>query len=125
MRPAKSDFATQDEWLHALASWNEEMPTDENKKMFMVFSKEVTAENFLFDGELWNFQDSFFNADSWDEIVVWAKDEDNILILEGSYEYDAANELLDLAEIEAPDDSAIGGKTFGGGAFGKDSWLNS
>ncbi len=125
MRPAKSYFATQDEWLAALASWSEEVPSDENKKMFMVFSKEVTADNFLFDGELWHFQDSFFNADSWDEIVTWAKDEGNILILEGTDEYDVANELLDLAEIEAPDDSAIGGKTLNGGAISKDSWLNS
>jgi hypothetical protein len=125
MRPAKSDFATQEEWMQALATWVDEVPTDENQKSFMVFYEKVAPENFLFEGELWHFQDSFFNADSWDEIVTWAKEEGNILVLEGTDEYDAANELLDFAEIEAPDDEAIGGKTLIGGVPGKDSWLNN
>lgn len=127
MRPAQSQFATQEEWIQSLANWTDEVPSDDNKKMFMVFTEKVAAENFLFDGEMWHFQDSFFNANEWAEIVAWATDEGNILIIEGTDEYDAAIELLDFAEIDAPDDEAIGGKKVSGTGAGesKDSWLNS
>lgn len=125
MSPARKDYATQEEWLQAVADWNEAVPSEDNDKMFMVFSGEATPENFLFEGVLWEFKDSFFEARSWEEVESWAKEQGHILLLEGTDEYDAAGDLLDLAEVDAPQDEAIGGKTKFGAIGPGSEWLDS
>jgi hypothetical protein len=125
MSPARDDYATQEEWLRAVAEWNEAVPSDDNDKMFMVFSGEATPDKFLFEGTFWEFKNCFFEAYGWADVETWAKDEGNLLLLEGTDEYNAASEMLDLAEVEEVQDEAIGGKTkFGAIGLGSE-WMDS
>jgi len=115
MRPSKDDFATQQEWIQALAKWTELPPGPENEdRFFMVFDGKAEAQHFLFDGNFADFCSCFFEASEWVDIEAWAQDNNYLLIQEGTDEYDAADEMLDLSEIEEVTDEAIGGKTKSG-----------
>jgi nucleosome binding factor SPN SPT16 subunit len=78
----------------------EATPTFENQKFFMVFEGEVTPENLMFQGDLLDFADSYFAANSWNEVLQFVKDNNYSFYLEGTTEYDEMNVLLDAYEAE-------------------------
>lgn len=103
MRPAQSMYVTREEWQSDLIVWMSEDPTFENQKEFLVFTKVVGLESFVFEGTLSEFSEQMVAVKSWEEVVAWAASEGKILLVEDTEEYDEAVEFLELAEVGEDD----------------------
>lgn len=117
MKPTKNMFATQEEWIQALAAWMDEDPTLENQKTFMVFEGgEPTAENFMFEGDLLDFADMYFAAQTWSEVVSFAQENGYSIFIEDSERWEELGIMVDdaaMAEEETFYDS-LGNESPGG-----------
>jgi hypothetical protein len=100
MRPTKNMFATQEEWIEALANWIEEEPTLVNDKQFMIFEDtEVSAENFMFEGNLLDFSDCYFSASEWSEVLAFAEENGYTIVVEDDDRWEELGIMLDDAEV--------------------------
>lgn len=100
MKPTKNMFATQEEWFCALAVWMDENPTLENQKTFMVFEgSDPTAENYMFEGDLLDFADMYFAAQTWSEVVSFAQENGYIIFVEDCERWEELGIMIDDAEM--------------------------
>lgn len=105
MRPSKSMYATQEEWQAELVKWMNENPSCENGKLFMLFDGDIPAFfNFLFEGNLSEFSEEFFDANNWDEVVSFAKENGYSIFIEDCDEWDSLSIMLDDAEVAQQED---------------------
>lgn len=98
MKPVQSSYATQAEWVVAVAEWMAQDPTLENCKQFMIFEHgPATVDNFMFDGTMLDFAEIYFSAHTWAEVTAFAVRYNHTLLVEGTPEFDEMFILLDDA----------------------------
>lgn len=125
MKPTKNMFATQEEWIKALAAWMDEDPSLENQKTFMVFEGgEPSVENYMFEGDLLDFADMYFAAQTWAEVVAFAAEYNHTLVIEDSERWEELGIMIDDAEMvdEEAHYDVRGNESVGGGVEKSAEW---
>lgn len=75
-------------------------PNTVNNGEFMVFTHELLLENLLFRGNINDFSKKFFKTNFWQPIVDWAKENDYVLVVDGSTQYYKLVSLLDSQDTK-------------------------
>lgn len=105
MKPSKSTFAHQDDWVKAMATWMDEDPTTTNKKKFIIFeSSTPDNKSISFMGDLNDFADQYFYAMSWVKVAEFIKENNYCVSIEDDMKWDdylrEFDETEDLPEFE-------------------------
>ena len=99
-------------------------PSPDNNRCFMIYDGAPTYDSFLFDGNYAQFADCFFSIKDWDAIVQWAKDQEYVLVMDGTLLYADLAAMLNEADDADPENYPEDGLYDAGGHPIEERWAD-